>query len=83
MSTGYGELPNERILAVNGIEYAYRVAGTGPVPLVLLQHFRGNLDNLVNHRDSPTGSGVSGCGDSAEFDRRATIDLGDSGLEPA
>jgi pimeloyl-ACP methyl ester carboxylesterase len=45
MSTGYGELPNERILAVNGIEYAYRVAGTGPVPLVLLQHFRGNLDN--------------------------------------
>jgi pimeloyl-ACP methyl ester carboxylesterase len=32
------------ITAANGIEYAYRDLGQGP-PLVLLQHFRGNLDN--------------------------------------
>ncbi|MEU1450462.1 alpha/beta fold hydrolase [Streptomyces mirabilis] len=45
----YSGLPNERVKAANGIDYAYR--DTGPtddgagVPLVLLQHFRGNLDN--------------------------------------
>jgi len=32
-------------MAGNGIEYAYRDLGDGEVPLVLLQHFRGNLDN--------------------------------------
>ena len=31
--------------AENGVEYAYRELGEGAVPLVLLQHFRGNLDN--------------------------------------
>ena len=41
----YAELPNKLISAANGIEYAYRDAGDGSVPLVLLQHFRGNLDN--------------------------------------
>jgi pimeloyl-ACP methyl ester carboxylesterase len=35
----------QRITAGNGIEYAYRDLGAGEVPLVLLQHFRGNLDN--------------------------------------
>jgi pimeloyl-ACP methyl ester carboxylesterase len=35
----------ERATAGNGIEYAYRDLGHGKVPLVLLQHFRGNLDN--------------------------------------
>ena len=47
MATRYSELPNSRIAAVNGIEYAYRDTGggEGTVPLVLLQHFRGNLDN--------------------------------------
>jgi pimeloyl-ACP methyl ester carboxylesterase len=35
----------ERVVAGNGIEYAYRDAGESGVPLVLLQHFRGNLDN--------------------------------------
>jgi pimeloyl-ACP methyl ester carboxylesterase len=40
----YSELPNQRISAANGVEYAYREAGSGPLPLVLLQHFRGNLD---------------------------------------
>jgi pimeloyl-ACP methyl ester carboxylesterase len=33
------------VRAANGIEYAYREVGAGAVPLVLLQHFRGNLDN--------------------------------------
>jgi pimeloyl-ACP methyl ester carboxylesterase len=33
------------VKAENGIEYAYRDVGDGEVPLVLLQHFRGNLDN--------------------------------------
>jgi len=32
-------------MAGNAIEYAYRDLGEGEVPLVLLQHFRGNLDN--------------------------------------
>ncbi len=32
--------------AANGVDYAYRdTGGEGGVPLVLLQHFRGNLDN--------------------------------------
>ena len=43
--TTYSSLPNKLASAVNGIDYAYRDAGQGPVPLVLLQHFRGNLDN--------------------------------------
>ena len=41
----YAELPNKLISAANGIDYAYRDAGDGGVPLVRLQHFRGNLDN--------------------------------------
>ena len=47
MAEGYSELANERVSAANGIEYAYRDTGGGEggVPLVLLQHFRGNLDN--------------------------------------
>src|SRR5271155_1215018 len=36
---------NRRIEAANGITFAYREVGSGEVPLVLLQHFRGNLDN--------------------------------------
>ena len=38
-------LTNQLVSAGNGIEYAYRDTGSGGVPLVLLQHFRGNLDN--------------------------------------
>jgi pimeloyl-ACP methyl ester carboxylesterase len=34
-----------RLNTDNGIDYAYREIGTGAVPLVLLQHFRGNLEN--------------------------------------
>jgi pimeloyl-ACP methyl ester carboxylesterase len=39
------EASTQRITAGNAIEYAYRDLGDGDVPLVLLQHFRGNLDN--------------------------------------
>jgi len=47
MATGYSELRNDLVSAANGVEYAYRDTGggDGAVPLVLLQHFRGNLDN--------------------------------------
>ncbi len=44
----YSSLPNNLVRAANGIDYAYRDTGpkaTGGVPLVLFQHFRGNLDN--------------------------------------
>jgi pimeloyl-ACP methyl ester carboxylesterase len=45
MATGYSELRNELVSAANGVDYAYRDTAGGAVPLVLLQHFRGNLDN--------------------------------------
>jgi hypothetical protein len=41
----YSDATTRRITADNAIEYAYRELGEGDVPLVLLQHFRGNLDN--------------------------------------
>src|SRR5262245_50478022 len=43
--TKYTDASTQRIAAENGIEYAYRDLGRSDVPLVLLQHFRGNLDN--------------------------------------
>ncbi len=50
MAKSYSELANEWVSAANGVDYAYRDTGGGEgtvplVPLVLLQHFRGNLDN--------------------------------------
>jgi pimeloyl-ACP methyl ester carboxylesterase len=52
MATPYSELPNRLVSAANGIDYAYRETGEGTVPLVVLNHWRGNLDNwdpaLVN-----------------------------------
>jgi pimeloyl-ACP methyl ester carboxylesterase len=44
----YSGLPSKLARAANGIDYAYRdtgPTGSGGVPLVLFQHFRGNLDN--------------------------------------
>src|SRR4026207_207656 len=41
----YAEIPTKDIVADNDITYTYRDVGEGDVPLVLLQHFRGNLDN--------------------------------------
>jgi pimeloyl-ACP methyl ester carboxylesterase len=43
--SGYADASIKRVTAENAIEYAYRDLGAGDVPLVLLQHFRGNLDN--------------------------------------
>lgn len=42
---GYVSAVTQFVRADNGIDYAYRELGTGTVPLVLLQHFRGNLEN--------------------------------------
>jgi pimeloyl-ACP methyl ester carboxylesterase len=44
----YSGLPNKLVRAANGVDYAYRDTGpqaSGGVPLVLFQHFRGNLDS--------------------------------------
>src|SRR6478752_5163316 len=44
----YSGLPNKLVRAANGIDYAYRDTGpgaSGGVPLILFQHFRGNLDS--------------------------------------
>src|SRR2546422_2993703 len=44
-STTFADASTQRVAAENGIEYAYRDLGQSEVPLILLQHFRGNLDN--------------------------------------
>src|SRR3954449_6859003 len=41
----YVAAANRMVSAANGVDYAYRQVGEGTSPLVLLQHFRGNLDN--------------------------------------
>jgi pimeloyl-ACP methyl ester carboxylesterase len=41
----YTDAPTKVVCAADGFDYAYRDVGSGTVPLVLLQHFRGNLDN--------------------------------------
>jgi pimeloyl-ACP methyl ester carboxylesterase len=45
MATDYVKLENNKIGGDNGVDYAYRDTGGDGTPLVLLQHFRGNLDN--------------------------------------
>jgi pimeloyl-ACP methyl ester carboxylesterase len=47
MATSYAELPNKLVTAATGVEFAYRDTGESGagVPLVLFNHFRGNLDN--------------------------------------
>ncbi|HEY2523061.1 MAG TPA: alpha/beta hydrolase, partial [Streptosporangiaceae bacterium] len=48
MAEGFSELANEKVTAASGVDYAYRDTGggrEGTLPLVLFQHFRGNLDN--------------------------------------
>jgi pimeloyl-ACP methyl ester carboxylesterase len=44
-NTVYTDVPSQHVKAANEIEYSYRDVGEGDIPLVLLQHFRGNLDN--------------------------------------
>jgi pimeloyl-ACP methyl ester carboxylesterase len=61
---------NRRIEAANGTTFAYRDLGSSEAPLVLLQHFRGNLDSwdhalvdaLADHRPVVTfdNTGVGG-----------------------
>jgi pimeloyl-ACP methyl ester carboxylesterase len=64
-----------------GTSFAYRDRGSGEVPLVLLQHFRGNLDNwdpalidaLAQNRRVVTfdNTGVGGStGETPHHDRR-------------
>ena len=36
---------NKKVGAANGTKYTYRDLGGSEAPLVLLQHFRGNLEN--------------------------------------
>jgi pimeloyl-ACP methyl ester carboxylesterase len=43
--SGYTTARTQTVRAANGIDYAYRSSGLNLMPLVLLQHFRGNLDN--------------------------------------
>jgi pimeloyl-ACP methyl ester carboxylesterase len=43
--TSYSALPNKLVSAQGGVDYAYREAGQGELPPILLQHFRGNLDS--------------------------------------
>jgi pimeloyl-ACP methyl ester carboxylesterase len=45
MTVTYSESANKRVSSASGIDFAYRDVGAGSVPLVLLQHFRGNLDS--------------------------------------
>ena len=44
-SSAYLAAPTRMIGAANGIDYVYRETGKGTPAIVLLQHFRGNLDN--------------------------------------
>ena len=45
MTHPYLEAPTKVAAGRNGVDYAYRDLGEGPRPLVLFQHFRGNLEN--------------------------------------
>jgi pimeloyl-ACP methyl ester carboxylesterase len=45
VNSTYSDQPTKQLNAENGIDYVYREMGAGKVPLVLLQHFRGNLDS--------------------------------------
>jgi pimeloyl-ACP methyl ester carboxylesterase len=47
-TTDYAELPHQHVRSANHADYVFRDTGAeggGGAPLVLLQHFRGNLDN--------------------------------------
>jgi pimeloyl-ACP methyl ester carboxylesterase len=66
----YTAAENRRVEAANGTTFVYRDLGGGTMPLVLLQHFRGNLENwdpvlvdaLAEHRRVVTfdNTGVGG-----------------------
>ena len=60
----YTASPNRVLSAPNGIDYAYRDVGEGTPPLVLLQHFRGNLDNWDPALIDALATGRRGVGDA-------------------
>ena len=43
--TNYANASTQRVIAETGTEYAYRDLGASDVPIILFQHFRGNLDS--------------------------------------
>jgi pimeloyl-ACP methyl ester carboxylesterase len=45
VTPAYVDVPNKVVRGANSVDYAYRELGDGAVPIVLLQHFRGDLDN--------------------------------------
>jgi pimeloyl-ACP methyl ester carboxylesterase len=46
LAATYLEADNQMLAASNGVSYSYRATGAADAtPLVLLKHFRGNLDN--------------------------------------
>jgi hypothetical protein len=44
MTNSYSELPHKVVSGTNSVDYTYRETADSPMPRVLLQHFRGNLD---------------------------------------
>ena len=89
MEQPYAQLPNDKVSAANGVSYAYRDTGghDGVTPVVLLQHFRGNLDSwdpalvdalAANHRVitfdyAGVGSSSGTTADTIEQTARDTI----------
>jgi pimeloyl-ACP methyl ester carboxylesterase len=55
--TNYAQLPNLSVTTERGLKYSYRDTGGDGVPLILLQHFRGNLDNWDPALVDELGSG--------------------------
>jgi pimeloyl-ACP methyl ester carboxylesterase len=89
MEQPYAQLPNDKVSAANGVSYAYRDTGgdEGVTPVVLLQHFRGNLDSwdpalvdalAANHRVitfdyAGVGGSTGATADTIEQTARDTI----------
>jgi pimeloyl-ACP methyl ester carboxylesterase len=45
MSHSYSEAPHRVLQGDDGLDYRFREVGAGPVPMIVLPHFRGNLDS--------------------------------------
>jgi pimeloyl-ACP methyl ester carboxylesterase len=91
MEKSYSELPTSVTRAANGVDYAYRDSGGHPEepPLVLLQHFRGNLDywdpalidalassrRVITFDNAGIGSSTGEPADTAEQMARDAVDF--------
>jgi pimeloyl-ACP methyl ester carboxylesterase len=74
----YVDAENQMVAASNGVSYAYRATGdVDASPLVLLQHFRGNLDNW----DPALIDGLAGGRRVITFDNRGVA--ASSGATPS